>query len=71
MTTVYVYLLSEGTDVWRAVAAERVAADVYRLDPAARVPDGESWQFFPGQTVNVSPQRLSSGDALVAVRLRE
>ena len=67
MTTVYVYLLDEGTDVWRPVAAEPLGGHVFRLDPAAQVPDGESWQFLPGQTVNVSPRRLSSGDALVAV----
>ena len=71
MATVYVYLLDEGTDVWRPVAAERVAGDVFRLDPAAHVPDGESWQFLPGQCVDVSPRRLSFGDALMAVRLAE
>jgi hypothetical protein len=64
-TTVYVYLLDEGTDVWRPVAAEHVRDDVYRL--VGEPSDGtETWQFETGQNVRCKQRQLSGGTRLVA-----
>jgi len=71
MGTVYVYLLDEGTDVWRPVNAERVNESQYRLDPNVLMPDGESWEFPPGLLVECDRKRLSDGEQLVAVRRAE
>ncbi len=71
MTTIFVYLLDEGTDVWRPVNAEHVADRSYRLDPKAVVPEDESWEFPPGAVVECESKRLSDGDQLVAVRRAE
>jgi hypothetical protein len=71
MGTVYVYLMGEGTDVWRPVNAEQVGASQYRLDPTAVVPDDEAWEFPPGTLVECERKRLSDGEQLVAVRRAE
>lgn len=64
-TTVYVYLLDEGSDVWRPVAAEHVRDDVYRL--VGKPPDDtETWQFQTGQSVRCKQRLLSDGARLVA-----
>ena len=47
--TVYVALLDEGTAVWRPVPAEPLGMGLFCL--AGVVPDGESWEFLPGETV--------------------
>ena len=47
ITTVYVYLLNEGTDVWRPVRAEPVSGDVYRIAEQAYDAEDECWQFPP------------------------
>jgi hypothetical protein len=48
-STVFVALLDEGTQVWRPVAAEPAGAGVFRL--IGSVPDGEAWDFQPGERV--------------------
>jgi hypothetical protein len=65
--TVHVKLLDEGVDVWRPVAARRVSRSVFELasDPP---PEDETWEFQPGQRVEVRSQALSGGPALVAVK---
>jgi hypothetical protein len=63
--TVYVYLLDEGTDVWRPVTAERVGSDRFRL--SGPLPRGETWQFPPGEVVRCEQRVLSGGPVLVAV----
>jgi hypothetical protein len=63
--TVYVYLLDEGTDVWRPVAAEPLGLDLYRLE--GTVPADESWQFQPGAVVRCQERRFAEGPRLVAV----
>ena len=64
---VYVALLGgEGVAVWRPVAAERVGEALYRLD--GPVPDGESWQFQPGEVVRCEQRDFADGkQALTAV----
>ena len=59
--TIYIYLLDEGTDVWRPVSAERVHDDIYRV--TGTPPDGtETWEFATGDTVRCREQSLASGE---------
>jgi hypothetical protein len=67
MTLVHVALLGEGTSVWRPVQARHVQDSVYELTGV--VPDGEEWEFQPGQFVECVPQDFSGGrQGLVANR---
>jgi hypothetical protein len=65
LRTVHVALRDEGTDVWRPVAAEPVGPGLFRL--LGPVPQGESWQFEPGEVVRCEDRLLSGGLVLVAV----
>lgn len=47
--TVYVASMGEGTNAWRPVAAEPVGSGLFRL--VGSVPEGENWEFQPGQVV--------------------
>jgi hypothetical protein len=67
--TIYVYLLDEGTDVWRPVQAERLADGRYRL--LGFMPDDECWEFPSGSVVRVRLKMLSGGNELVAERDNE
>ena len=58
-------LVGEGLNVLRAVRAEHIGRDFYRI--AEAMPDGETWQFGPGQIVRCRKKNLSSGKAMVAV----
>ena len=59
--TVFVALLDEGTAVWRPVAAEPVSSGVFRL--TGSVPDGESWEFQPGEKVRCVEHAFSDGSS--------
>ena len=61
---IYVTLVGEGLNVLRAVRAEHLGRDYYKIiEP---MPDGETWQFGPGQVVKAKKKSLSSGKAMVA-----
>ena len=63
---VSVALLEEGTDVWRTVVAERVGPALFRL--IGPVPEGESWEFLPGEVVRCEERVFAGGlRGLVAV----
>ena len=62
---VFVPLLDEGTTIWRPVEAENVAPDIFRL--LGNVPDGERWQFQPGENVRCELRLIQDGPALIAV----
>lgn len=64
---VFVALLGEGTDVWRPVQAEPVGGDRYRL--LGTIPDGEVWQFQPGDTVHCITRKFSGGTGLAAINI--
>lgn len=70
MTTIYVYLLDEGVQVWRPVEAEPVG-DAFRI--VGGCPDGERWEFQPGDVVRCARRMLTQrgsadmGPSLVAV----
>jgi hypothetical protein len=63
-TTVYVTLVGEGLNVLRAVRAEHLGRDFYKI--IEQMPEGETWQFGPGQVVRCKKKNLSSGKAMVA-----
>lgn len=53
---IYVYLLEEGTDVWRPVQAAHVRDDVYRIVSPNPDPEDEKWQFACGELVRCKEQ---------------
>lgn len=61
---IYVTLVGEGLNVLRAVRAEHLGRDYYKI--VEPMPDGETWQFGPGQVVRAKKKNLSSGKAMVA-----
>jgi len=65
--TIYMYLLEEGTDVWRPVQAEHMSGDLYRILSVNTDPDCETWQFQSGDIVKCEMRKLSGGPQLVAV----
>jgi hypothetical protein len=65
--TIFVYLLDEGTDVWRPVQAEHVSGDRYRIIGTNSDPDDEHWEFQTGEVVRCEFRDLSGGKCLVAV----
>jgi hypothetical protein len=66
---IYVYLLNEGTDVWRPIDAVPMADGLYRIPQNIKISEDEDWQFVPGTTVRCSLRRLSGGDRLIAVEV--
>jgi hypothetical protein len=67
ITTIYVYLLDEGTDVWRPVDATCIKGDTYQINPESAIPETETWQFLPGDIVRCEEQGFSDGKHLVAI----
>ena len=61
---IYVSLLGEGLNVMRTVRSEHLGRDYYRIIDT--MPEGENWQFQPGQVVRCKKQNLSTGKAMVA-----
>jgi hypothetical protein len=53
-----VALLDEAVEVWRPVRAERVGSLFRLLD---ETPEGEIWQFSPGQIVRCESKLLAEG----------
>ena len=67
--TIYVYLVGEGTDVWRPTRGRRVAPMTFELLPTPGYGlAGEKWQFVPGTVVQCEERVLSGDRVLVAVR---
>lgn len=62
---IYVALLGEGVDVWRPVAAVRVAEGLYRI-VGAPADDTENWQFPTGTLVRCKLREFEGGTHLVA-----
>jgi hypothetical protein len=69
--TIFVYLLDEGTDVWRPIEAVSMGNDQYRIVSENKDPEDENWQFKTGQVVRCATRRLSDGDRLVAIEKAE
>jgi len=62
---IYVSLVGEGLNLMRTVKAEHVGRDFYKIVEA--MPEGEAWEFGPGQVVRCKKRNLSTGKGLVAV----
>lgn len=56
---VYVALLDEGVACWRPVNAVHVGEDQYVL--AGPIPEGEVWEFRPGETVRCRERTFQGG----------
>jgi hypothetical protein len=69
--TIYVALLDEGTDVWRAVQAELCGPDHFRIVSDNPDPEDERWEYPPGAVVRCDRRKLSGGLCLVATALAE
>ncbi len=63
-TMIYVNLVGEGLNVLRSVRAEHLGRDFYKIIDS--MPEGEAWEFQPGQVVRCKKKNLSSGKGLVA-----
>ena len=61
---VYVNLVGEGLNLLRSVRAEHLGRDFYKI--IEDMPEGETWEYGPGQVVRCRKQKLSTGKALVA-----
>jgi hypothetical protein len=57
LATIHIELLSEGTEVWRPVQAERITRDIYLV--LGPVPEDEEWAFPPGNLVRCVERELS------------
>lgn len=64
-TMIYVSLVGEGLNVLRSVKAEHLGRDFYKIIDS--MPEGETWEYQPGQIVRCKKKNLSSGKGLVAV----
>ena len=68
MTTIFMPLLNEGTDVWRPVDAERLGPDTFRV--IGPEPNHEEWMFTPGAIVRAITKRFADGkEGIVAIAL--
>ena len=63
-TLIYLNLVGEGLNVLRTVRSEHLGRDFYRI--LDDMPEGETWEFLPGQVVRCKKQKLSNGKGLVA-----
>jgi hypothetical protein len=63
-TMIYLNLVGEGLNVLRTVRSEHLGRDFYRI--LDDMPEGETWEFLPGQVVRCKKQKLSNGKGLVA-----
>ena len=61
---IYVYLLDEGTDVWRPVQAEKLGNNLFRIISINPDPDDEKWQFSTGNIVKCEERILSNSNPI-------
>jgi hypothetical protein len=67
--TIYVALLDEGLDVWRPVAARRLAPDRYLSLDQDYDPTTRTWQFEPGTVVTCRAQDRDGRQILIAAEV--
>ena len=67
--TIYVPLLDEGIEVWRPVAARKVATDTYLILDQNYDREVETWQFEPGTLVRCRKKRRNDHRILVATEI--
>lgn len=59
MCEIFVRLLRDGHPLYRPVAAKHVRDDIYEI--SGSIPDGETWEFQPGQQVECEEDVLFAG----------
>jgi hypothetical protein len=65
----FVYLLEEGTDVWRPTEAVSVGDGLFKILPTPEYdPEDEVCEFPPGSIVRCEKRRNDSGEYIVAVK---
>jgi hypothetical protein len=65
----FVYLLAEGTDVWRPTEAVSVGDGLFKILPTPEYdPEDEVWEFPPGSVVRCETRQGDSGEYIVAVK---
>jgi hypothetical protein len=65
VTTIYMPLLEEGTDIWRPVEAMKIGELGYMVTEKA--PPDEVWAFQPGHILRCEERKFDEGTHLVAV----
>jgi hypothetical protein len=69
---IYVKLLDEGTDVYRAVPAIKINENVYKLEGINLYdPSDEKWEFLPESYVDVAERIFNNEKALVAIKVSD
>ena len=66
LSEIWIYLLGEGTDVWRPVQAVHVNGDVYRIVSLNPDPEQETWEFNSKELVRCKKCKLDGNSCLVA-----
>jgi hypothetical protein len=70
MTTIYIRLLNEGTDVFRPTTAEPVGGAQFKVLPTSTYDsESEEWEFVPGSLVECEKRQLEGEEVLVAVKV--
>jgi hypothetical protein len=64
--TIHVYLHDEGVDVWRPVESEEIGNNIFRIPIGVTIPEGENWEFQPGDLVRCELKTLSKRSELEA-----
>lgn len=69
MTTIYIRLLNEGTEVFRPAAAKPIGSHFFKVLPTSNYnEEDEVWEFVPGSLVECERRQLGGDDVLVAVK---
>jgi len=70
--TIYVKLLEEGLSVWRPVTALKLKDGTFQIlaSPINEIPNGEKWEFQPGDVVEASMTTIIDGTFMVAQKKR-
>jgi len=65
----FIYLLEEGTDVWRPTQAVAIGDGLFKILPTPEYePEDEVWEFPPGSIVRCETRQNDSGEYIVAVK---
>ncbi|RYG99774.1 MAG: hypothetical protein EON58_02660 [Alphaproteobacteria bacterium] len=70
MSVVHVKLIDELIPVWRPVSARQNEDGSYFIE-AQVIPDGEEWEYNPGDNVIVEAHDNEQGKYVIAIGLRE
>ena len=62
---IYIYLLDEGTDVWRPVMGRLIAGDIFEIVTENSNPDDEHWEFGCGQQVRCRELMTPEGKTIM------